>query len=302
MLRNPADLTPLERARKSLSGLSMGDAFGGCFFWKTDVAKQIRARKLPPGPWRWSDDTAMGRAVFMCLDLHGEIVPDALARLIAEEYHREPTRGYGTNAHTVLDDIWQGVSWQQAAGSVFDGTGSCGNGAAMRVAPLGAFFCDDIWRVRDEARRSAVVTHAHPEGQAGAMAVAAAAAWAAKTETLDGLAMLDFARTHTHEGTTRSNLKRALDFPLDRKPEEAAALLGSGQKITSQDTVPFALWCAARHLDSYPEAMWATLAGEGDMDTTCAIVGSIVVLCAGVGIPKEWLAYAEPLTIERPTP
>jgi ADP-ribosylglycohydrolase len=280
-----------------LLGLAVGDGFGGSFFWKTDMADRIRERALPPAPWKWSDDTAMGRAIVNCLYSCGQIEPAALAGLLAEEYHREPTRGYGTIAHTILDEIWQGVSWRQAAAAVFDGKGSFGNGAAMRAAPVGAFFSYDTVRVIDEARRSAIVTHAHPEGQAGAIAVALAAAWVIETKNPEGTAMLDWVWTHMPVSETRANLKLAMDFPMDREPEEAAALLGAGEKVTAQDTVPFALWCAGRHLDSYPEALWATVAGLGDMDTTCAIVGSIVALCAEEGVPKEWLSRAESVKV-----
>ncbi len=288
-------LEGLERAERSLTGLWVGDAFGGSFFWKEDLLKRVQSQELSPSPWRWSDDTAMGRSVLICLDRHKEILPDELASLFAEEYLREPVRGYGSMAHSVLHDIGQEAPWQEVAGRVFEGKGSYGNGAAMRVGPVGAYFSGNIEWVLEQARRSAAVTHAHPEGQAGALAVAAAAAWAAEAQTLDGPAMLDWAWSHTPEGETRRNLDLARRFPLYREPEEAAALLGSGKRITSQDTIGFALWCAARHLDSYPEALWATVAGEGDMDTTCAIVGSIVVLCAREGIPEEWLTHAEPL-------
>jgi ADP-ribosylglycohydrolase len=57
-----------------------------------------------------------------------------------------------------------------------DGRGSFGNGGAMRIAPLGAFFADDVERVVVEARRAREVTHAHPEAVARAVAVAVAAA------------------------------------------------------------------------------------------------------------------------------
>jgi ADP-ribosylglycohydrolase len=64
--------------------------------------------------------------------------------------------------------------------------------------------------------------------------------------------------------------------------------------VTAPDTVPFALWCAARHLGSYEDALWATVSGLGDRDTTCAIVGGIVVMSAGVrSIPAEWLEHRE---------
>ena len=78
--------------------------------------------------------------------------------------------------------------------------------------------------------------------------------------------------------------------------KEAVTALGNGIRVSAQDTVPFALWCAAEHLDDYERAQWLTVSGLGDRDTTCAIVGGIVVMRTGVeGIPHEWLATREPL-------
>jgi ADP-ribosylglycohydrolase len=55
--------------------------------------------------------------------------------------------------------------------------------------------------------------------------------------------------------------------------------------------VPFALRCAAAPVDSFEAAIWLTLSGLGDCDTTAAIVGGIVVLRSGVdGIPAPWRA------------
>jgi ADP-ribosylglycohydrolase len=60
--------------------------------------------------------------------------------------------------------------------------------------------------------------------------------------------------------------------------------------------VPFALWCAAHHLDDFVEAMWLTVGGLGDRDTTCAIVGGIVAGYVGTeGIPESWRSAREPL-------
>ena len=61
--------------------------------------------------------------------------------------------------------------------------------------------------------------------------------------------------------------------------------------------MPFCLWCAAKYLDNYEEAMWATVSVLGDRDTTCAIVGGIVACYTGVeGIPpRDWRAAREPL-------
>lgn len=78
--------------------------------------------------------------------------------------------------------------------------------------------------------------------------------------------------------------------------QELDSLIGNGSKVSAQDTVPFAIWSAAKNIHSFEEAMWFTVAGEGDRDTTCAIVGGIVSLYAGESsIPAEWLAATEAL-------
>jgi ADP-ribosylglycohydrolase len=77
---------------------------------------------------------------------------------------------------------------------------------------------------------------------------------------------------------------------------EAATILGNGSDAAVQSTVPFALWCAAQQLASYEEAIWLTLQGQGDCDTTCAIVGGIVVMRTGISaIPAQWYHACEPL-------
>ena len=66
-------------------------------------------------------------------------------------------------------------------------------------------------------------------------------------------------------------------------------MLGNGVGVSAQDTVPFALWCAGERLNDYAEALWLTVAGLGDCDTTCAIVGGIVAMAANKEtIPTEW--------------
>ena len=150
-----------------------------------------------------------------------------------------------------------------------------------------------------QARASAEVTHAHPEGQAGAIAVAIAAAWASGDTTGGAPDFFAFVLAHTPEGDTRQGLARAAELPPAGSPRDAALILGSGSQVLSADTVPFALWCAAHHLDDYAEAMWTTVAGLGDRDTTCAIAGGIVALSAGrASIPSAWLAARESLEIE----
>ena len=94
----------------------------------------------------------------------------------------------------------------------------------------------------------------------------------------------------------RRGIEAARDLPAATTAPEAAAALGNGRQVSAQDTVPFALWCAAGNLASYEGAIWAALAGGGDCDTTCAIAGGIAVLSAGPdSIPPAWRAAREPL-------
>jgi ADP-ribosylglycohydrolase len=74
------------------------------------------------------------------------------------------------------------------------------------------------------------------------------------------------------------------------------SMIGNGLRISAQDTVPFVLFCAGEWLDNYEEAIWKTMSGGGDVDTTCAMVGAIVACYTGLeGIPKQWLVQREKL-------
>jgi len=293
----PPDHTErLARAHLSLEGLSVGDAFGQCFFGNPETTGlRMRERQIPPSPWWYTDDTAMAISVFQCLSERGEIERDHLAQLFAEEYLREPRRGYGGTAHSILRAIGSGTPWAEAAGSAFSGMGSMGNGGAMRAGPLGAYFADDIPELIRQARFSAEVTHAHPEGQAGAIATALAAAWAwnhrEAISRVNSREMIEFVVTHTPEGDTHTGIRRSLDIPFARNPQTVAAMLGNGSQVTAPDTAPFSIWCAARHCWDYQEAIWTTVTGFGDIDTNCAIVGGIVALSLPAGsIPADWIS------------
>jgi ADP-ribosylglycohydrolase len=118
------------------------------------------------------------------------------------------------------------------------------------------------------------VTHAHPEGQAGAVAVALGAAWAARGEG----PLIDFVLDHWREsGPTREGIERARALG-NVAPWQAARDLGNGSQAIASDTVPFCLWIAAHYSDDYAQALWHAVGQFGDADTNCAIVGGIVAL------------------------
>jgi ADP-ribosylglycohydrolase len=286
----------LKLARISLQGLSVGDAFGETFFGSPEVVDElIRTRTLRPAPWPVTDDTVMALSIVDVLAQRGCIDCDLLAAYFASRYRQDPSRGYGGTAHDLLGALSRGESWQTVSRSVFNGSGSMGNGGAMRSAPIGAYFFDDLSRVAEEAKRSAQVTHGHLEGQAGAIAVSIAAAWVA-AGGLEPPELFDTVLTYTPDSETRNEIAKASRLPSSYDVRTVVAALGNGSRVISQDTVPFALWCAAHRLDSFQNALWFTVSGLGDRDTTCAIVGGIVALRAGAEIPRVWLEAREPLS------
>jgi len=289
----------VERAKCSLEGLSVGDAFGETFFVNPDVVEGlIEQGALATRIWHYTDDTMMALSIVSILRQYGFIHQPALAHSFAERYER--TRGYGPAMHRLLWEIKCGEDWEERAQSLFAGQGSFGNGAAMRVAPVGAFFASDLSAVVEQATLSAVITHKHHEAVAGAIAVAVAAACACKlrgsSEMPSRSEFLDLVLSHIPESEVRSKVRQARDFTADVSVQFAVSVLGKGVRGSAQDTVPFALWCAGENLANYEEALWLTVSGLGDRDTTCAMVGGIVALSAGVErIPDEWVESREPL-------
>jgi ADP-ribosylglycohydrolase len=202
-----------------------------------------------------------------------------------------------------LRSVLEGTPWRTASASAFSGRGSMGNGSAMRVAPLGGYFAGDLLRVGAEARLSSEVTHMHPEGIAGAVAVAIAAAMAWQTRDMEPeLRWKTFFQAvinHTPPGEVQRGLEKAVGM-AGASVEDAARALGNGALVTAPDSVPFAVWCAATHLRDFPGAVSAAISGGGDCDTIAAMAGGIVALSVGrEGIPPRWLAERERLPFDR---
>ena len=216
----------LQRALTSRVGLSVGDAFGEQFFARPNNAA---VRRAPAGPWPFTDDTQMALSVVAVLGRHGGVDQDELATSFAAHY--EPSRGYGPAMHRVLHRIGAGEPWATVAGSLFEGQGSYGNGAAMRAAPVGTYFADDLDAVIKQASRSAEVTHAHPEGVAGAVAVAVAAAyaWRARQHAIrpSRAELLDQVLAHVPASEVQSGMRRARDLSEGVPVETASPCSGT---------------------------------------------------------------------------
>ena len=244
----------------------------------------------------------MAISIVAVLESHGFVNADALAKRFARRFERDPERGYGKMTRIQLREINDGAKWRDTAANAFGGQGSKGNGSAMRVAPLGAYFAEDLERCAEEARISSGVTHTHPEGVAGAIAVAiaAAVAWQLRNEAAEDRPRRFFDEVlqfmpETHVGR---GVLLASTMTTDISATAAAQVLGNGSLVTAPDTVAFCLWMAAHHLGNFVEALGRTISVGGDCDTNAAIVGGIVALSAGrESIPAEWLKSRETIRI-----
>lgn len=292
-------MTNYDLCRESLDGLSVGDALGAQFFVPGTSFAELTAGRPPVGPWPWTDDTEMACSVVAELQATGTIDQDRLAAAFAQRY--EPYRGYGPGSIVLLRQLRDGASWRAVSHDAFDGQGSMGNGAAMRVAPLGAFHAGNPRTAALEAIQSAEITHAHPEAVLGAVAVAVAAAEAGRArlagERLEPTRLLEVVLDFMVDGRVRKGVERARAL-LGASVAEVSYELGNGSRTLAQDTVPFCLWTAATNLNDYRRAIVTCVEAGGDVDTTAAIVGGIVATFAGIGgrgVPSEWLGAREPL-------
>lgn len=288
----------LSFSKQSLLGVSIGDAFGESFFGDQNLMRQhIQERALPETTWEFTDDTVMAIAVYEQLERQQSIHQDDLAQQFCSNHNKDVNRGYGATARRILREIDEGGDWRTVSSNVFEGMGSMGNGASMRVSPIGAYFYDDLRMVVEQATLSAQITHTHKEGVVGAVAVAVGAALAQQyangVTSFDAVEYIKKIVAILPESDTTSKINKSLTVPYSYRIDTVTTILGNGSKICAQDTVPFALWCAAHNLSNFEEGLWKAVSALGDRDTICAIVGGILAISAPETLPDDWCKNVE---------
>lgn len=296
-----------DRLLTCLLGLRVGDAMAAKFdgMRSAVVAEHLRAHgaldKGRPVPWRYGDDTLMGAAVARVLADRGQVDPDLLATTFGQCY--DAHRGFGEGTRELLAQLAiTPLRWRQLGRELYRGQGSLGNGAAARAAPIGAYFADDPERVVDEATLAAAVTHTHPEAVDGAVAVALTTAYFARrflgrrpAPTGAGLVLtvLEAVRTPALRRTL-GQVHEMLARGEDPGAGLAGASIGVGER--ARDSVPFAIYTAVRHPESYVNAVTYAVRAGGDVGAIASMVGAIVAARGPAGwIPDEWRRASEPL-------
>lgn len=277
-----------DRARGALLGTFVGDALGMPYEGTpaSEVPQRVEMEDARLGRGTYTDDTQMMIALAESLLEGGAIDPGRLGRAFSIAY--DPSRGYGSGTRAVLSLVRAGVPSEEAAARAFDGQGSLGNGAAMRIAPVAVRFAGDAARLAAQAEASARATHAHPLGVDAARVQAAAIAAALRDE--DPVAA---ARAAAGADELRRRLDAVAEL-LDRSPgPPAEAAVALGNSSAGHESVPTAIYAAAAHR-TFEDAVTFAVRCGGDTDTIAAMAGAISGARHGMSaIPQRWVESLE---------
>jgi poly(ADP-ribose) glycohydrolase ARH3 len=286
----PVKVELKSKFRGALIGTAVGDALGapleGWSFEKAQSAYSDTAGwKMYKG--RYTDDTEMMIGVAESLIRNKGFNGADMARTFIWNY--DVKRGYGPGSTGALTRIRAGESWDEASRKLFGGKGSYGNGAAMRIAPVGLFYYDHADALCDVAYQSSQITHAHELGKEGAAVQAFAIALAVRDQKEDMLAELkEFAHTDMYKGKI-GRIETLLD--TESTEEEIVANLGNG--MAAFYSVPTAIYSFLRFGSFEDSVIYAVRLG-GDTDTIGAMTGAICGAYYGDGaIPREWVEQLE---------
>ena len=271
-------------------GSALGDAIGELAFrYRTAADLDDAVDRLDT--LIYTDDTAMALALAESLLAVGDIDTQQLGKTFHTHFEREPWRGYGPGPPTIFAHVTQSrIDYTRAAQALYGGAGSLGNGAAMRIAPVGLFFARS-YDLYDKAAASAVVTHAHPVGVDGAALQARAVGLAAVSmsdQRIDPRSFVSELVAFARTAEMRDKLEqvRALLISSER-PSVAAAQLGLS--VAVHESMPFALYAFLRHVQDYVACVSCAVLNGGDRDTMGAMAGAISGAYLGIGaIPPAW--------------
>jgi len=274
----------------ALIGTAVGDALGAPV--EGYSMEQVRSESSEGEQWkmsygRYTDDTEMMIGVAESLIKNKGFNGADMARTFVQNYDEK--RGYGPGSKEALKRIRDGESWEEASTKLFGGEGSYGNGAAMRIAPVGLFYYDNTDALREVAYKSSHITHSHELGKEGAALQAFAIALAVRGQKEDMLFELkEFVQNEEYESKLRK-IELLLDKDASRR--EIISELGNGE--AAFNSVPTAIYSFLR-FDHFEDGVAYAVSLGGDTDTIGAMTGAISGAYYGEGgIPNDWITQLE---------
>jgi ADP-ribosylglycohydrolase len=236
-------------------------------------------------PGQYSDDTMFSMCVAKSLIENSGFNPDDLSKRYVELFTSNTIKGFGKTTYYAIQNLVNGIHWSNS-GIV----GSYGNGTAMRAAPFGIFFRNDLYSLVNIVKIDSAITHASDDAEAGAIAIALAAAYAVNKDT-DNL--LEKILPHLPECKLRSIIASLDTFITSKyiKPKQAFMVLGTKANVV--ETVSSCLYAFLKY-KTYEEAVIAVIKAGGDTDTLGSITGALFAARDGTrNIPQGWMDEVE---------
>jgi poly(ADP-ribose) glycohydrolase ARH3 len=221
----------------------------------------------------------------------GDIDPEYLGRTFSKNFEREPWRGYASGPPTIFSMVKQtGITYSEAAKRLFRGEGSLGNGAAMRVAPVGLYFHASP-ALYDRVCAASQITHAHPVGMDGAAVQAFAVAQAVKLDPKEDFPVQQMTQ-HLIEISRTPEIKKKMALVQKLITQDVAPSIAAdriGRTVAVHESMPFAVYSFLRNVTSFEECLFCAILNGGDRDTLGAMAGAISGAYLGLeAIPESW--------------
>ncbi|UCH51154.1 MAG: ADP-ribosylglycohydrolase family protein [Chloroflexota bacterium] len=279
----------------SMVGTAVGDAVGAGFEGRGAAdSEAIEAAAAGRELLAYTDDTHMMIGMAESLVHREGFDGEHMSRVFIRNYDSEPWRGYGPGPPSVFRMIRSGEPWDKAAGKLYHG-GSYGNGSAMRIAPVGVFYHDDLDMLKEVARRSSQITHSHELGKEGAALQAYAIALAINMEPVKDFDSRKFL-AELYEFVQQEAYKRKLARvgALLGEADKAKVATDIGNGVEAFNSVPTAIYSFLSHPHSFEETVLFAASLGGDTDTIAAMAGAIAGAYLGVdSVPDKWRSKLE---------
>ncbi len=228
-------------------GALTGDIVGSIYEWEN-----IKTTEFPlfTDSCFYTDDSVLTVALAESI-----LTGKSYESLMRQYYRLYPDAGYGGSFHEWAESICPAPynSW--------------GNGAAMRISPVGWAF-DSLSAVLRKAEEYTLITHNHPEGIKGAQAVAAA---------------VFLGRRGATKPEIRNYVTNTFGYDLSLTCNEIRP--GYEFDVSCQGTVPPA-FVAFMESNNFESALRLAVSLGGDTDTLACITGGIAEAFYG-GVPEE---------------
>ncbi len=287
-----------DKFRGAILGCFLGDAFGAGFEGMSPERAVFHLDNLSKKFTRsYTDDTDMTLALGESIAESCEIDPEGIAKHFSLSC--DLTRGYAIGTIKAVLALRAGLKWHQVARIVFE-EGSFGNGAAMRVSPVGLFYHHDLDSLQEAAIKQANVTHVHPLGQWGAVMQACSVGLAISQnpgEPFKKEQMVTSLREVLWRGpfVYVKALNKIVEMVVQGKKLHAREVVQSlGNGVEAHLSVPSAGYIAITYSPDFCDAIRAAISLGGDTDTIAGMVGAIVGAHVGEkGLPVEWIEQLE---------